>query len=121
MTATAKQHTLESVEKEVPTSLIILPKLKLHNATLKVTGTNYLIVHDWSQKAKDMILNKQRKKASERTIRDPEEEFRSSLYIEDGKYVFPSIAFKSAAVSACTSVSGVTKVAARQAFHIPGK
>jgi hypothetical protein len=38
----------------------------------------------------------------------------------DGGYGFPSVAFKSAAVTAVTSVSGVTKVAARQAFHVLG-
>lgn len=31
------------------------------------------------------------------------------------------IAFKAAAVTACTSIGGITKVAARQAFHVEGE
>ncbi|NQS97851.1 MAG: hypothetical protein HQ591_05310 [candidate division Zixibacteria bacterium] len=36
-------------------------------------------------------------------------------------YGFPAIAFKSAAVDACSHIDGVTKVLARGAFHINGK
>lgn len=37
------------------------------------------------------------------------------------RYGFPSVGFKASAVTAGTSVAGLTKVAARQAFHILGE
>lgn len=37
-----------------------------------------------------------------------------------GEWGFPVIAFKAAAVTACTSIGGITKVMARQAFHVIG-
>ena len=49
-------------------------------------------------------------------------EYEESLYrMPDGSgYGFPAVAFKSAAVDACSHVDGLTKVQARGAFHIIG-
>jgi hypothetical protein len=41
--------------------------------------------------------------------------------IDDGVYGFPAISFKKAAVTACTSIDGMTKVMARQTFHVVGE
>jgi hypothetical protein len=41
-------------------------------------------------------------------------------YLVGGRWGFPVIGFKSAAITACTSVGSITKVAARQAFHVFG-
>ncbi len=91
---------------------------------LRIVGESPLICHAWSEKAKLMMLNKQMGLATEgKTPKDPDEDFRSSLYhLEGGGYGFPTIAFKAAAVTACTSLGkAITKVAARQAFHIQGE
>lgn len=88
-----------------------------------VIGDSPLIVHAWSQKAKLEMLGKQMKKATgAREAKDPVADFEASLYrLADGGYGFPSVAFKAAAVTAITSVAGMTKVAARQAFQILGE
>jgi hypothetical protein len=53
--------------------------------------------------------------------KDPERDYLDSLYAHpDGGYGFPAVAFKSAAVDACSSIAGITKVEARGAFHIVG-
>jgi hypothetical protein len=74
-------------------------------------------------KAKKQMLDKQTKKASSgKEAKDPERDFQDTIYrIDGGGYGFPSVSFKSAAVTAVTSVSGVTKVATRQAFHVVGE
>lgn len=102
---------------------IELPKLDIRLMEVTVIGDSPLIVHAWSQKAKREMLSKQLKQAKgAKEAKNPVADFESSLYrLADGGYGFPSIGFKAAAVTACTSVAGITKVAARQAFHILGE
>ena len=100
-----------------------LPPLAIQLMEVTVIGDSPLIVHAWSEKAKKEMLGKQMKAAKmAKEAKDPRADFESSLYrLADGGYGFPSIGFKAAAVTACTSVAGITKVAARQAFHILGE
>lgn len=102
---------------------IELPKLNIGLMEVTVIGDSPLIVHQWSEKAKREMLDKQLKKAKgAKEAKDPKADFEASLYrLPNGGYGFPSIGFKSAAVTACTSVAGITKIAARQAFHILGE
>ena len=99
-----------------------LPPLQVNLLRIVLVGDTPLIVHKWSDKAKKMMLDKQMKKASAgKEAKDPEKDFEDSLYkLPNNEYGFPIIGFKSAAVTACTSIGNVTKVAARQAFHVDG-
>jgi hypothetical protein len=101
---------------------ITLPRLNLKVIKLRLVGDSALISHAWSEKAKREMLNKQMKKATQaKEAKDPQADYEASLYKHpDGGFGFPSIAFKGAAVDACSSISGVTKVEARGAFHING-
>ena len=101
---------------------IELPALNIGMMEVTLIGDSPLIVHAWSEKAKREMLAKQMKKAKgAKEAKDPQADFQSSLYRMKGGYGFPSVAFKAAAVTAGTSVSGITKVAARQAFHVLGE
>lgn len=102
---------------------VTLPPLKIETITVTLIGDTPLIVHRWSEKAKKQMLDKQMKKASPgKEAKNPEQDFKDSLYIlPSGGYGFPIIGFKAAAVTACTSIGGMTKVAARQAFHVDGE
>ena len=102
---------------------VTLPPLRIEAIRITLIGDTPLIVHRWSEKAKKMMLDKQMKKASAgKEAKDPEQDFHDSLYVlPDGRYGFPIIGFKAAAVTACTSIGGITKVAARQAFHVDGE
>lgn len=102
---------------------ITLPPLNLQMITIRLVGDSPLICHAWSVKAKRQMLDKQMKKANTgKTAKDPEQDYRDSLYPHpDGGYGFPAIAFKAAAVDAATFVDGITKVQMRGAFHIPGE
>lgn len=101
---------------------IELPRLNLQLMEITLIGDSPLISHAWSKKAKGEMLAKQLKKAKgPREAKDPVKDFEESMYGLDGGYGFPSIAFKTAAVTACTSIAGVTKVGARQAFLVLGE
>lgn len=109
--------------KKAETTGITIPKLETGLMEVVIVGDAPLLVHKWSKKAKEEMLAKQMKKArSAKTAKDPVQDFKDSIYyLPDGTCGFPSVAFKAAAVMAVTSVSGVTKVEARQAFHILGE
>lgn len=103
---------------------IVLPKLDVRTIKIRIVGDSSLICHKWSEKAKKQMLDKQMGKASAGKVhKNPENDFQESLYVHpDGGYGFPAIAFKCAAVEACTSLGkSITKVAARQAFHVLGE
>lgn len=102
---------------------IEIPKIVIVTLPITVVGDSPLISHRWSDKAKQMMLDKQMGKAvQKKSPKDPEQEYQDSLYVHpDGGYGFPSVAFKAAAVSACRSVEGIKMTEARAAFHVPGE
>lgn len=102
---------------------IELPPLDLRIIEIKVIGDSPLICHAWSTKAKEMMLNKQMGKAQhKKDKKDPEQDYADSLYhLPDGKFGFPAVGFKSAAVSACRFAEGVKMTEARGAFHVLGE
>lgn len=120
------KHLEAMVEATEPKGVIQiqLPRLDIRLIDVRIVGDSSLIVHKWSEKAKKQMLDKQMGVASAgKTLKDPQRDYEESLYIHpDGGYGFPAIAFKNAAVEACTSLGkSVTKVAARQAFHVVGE
>lgn len=102
----------------------IVAEMLIKRASITLKGDSPLIVHAWSEKAKREILDKQMKKAkSAKEAKNPDALFQEALYRMPGEYDiygFPAVAFKSAAVDACSMVSDMTKVNARGAFHIQG-
>lgn len=102
---------------------IELPQIDIRLMEVTIIGDSPLIVHAWSEKAKREMLDKQMKCAKgAKEAKNPRADFDASLYrLADGAYGFPSVGFKASAVTAGTSVAGLTKVAARQAFHILGE
>jgi len=117
-----KSSAAETVAQ--PLKRIELPKLDIRTIRIRLVGDSPLIVHKWSEKAKKQMLDKQMGIASAgREHKDPQRDFEDSIYrLPDGRPCFPTLAFKAAAVSACTSLGkSVTKVQARQAFHIDGE
>lgn len=102
---------------------ITLPALDLRVMEVTLVGDSPLIVHAWSEKAKKEMLGKQMKEAKgAKNAKDPVADYEATMYrFDDGGHGFPSVAFKAAAVTAGTSVAGMTKIAARQAFNIMGE
>lgn len=134
-----------------PVKAINLPRLEIQTINVTVVGDSELICHAWSEKAKREMLGRHIGVASlGREKKVPTDDFLQSLYtikpgkmhydaadrllhkrcddghpdvhITGGVFGFPSVAFKAAMVEACTSTGkAITKVQARQAFHINGE
>lgn len=100
---------------------VALPELNLGYLDITIIGDSPLIVHAWSEKAKGMMLSKQTKTVVSRgrEAKDPYADFMAGTYrLNDGRHGIPAVSIKNAAVTACTSVAGITKIAARQAFFV---
>lgn len=99
-----------------------IPAIDIRRAVIVLVSDSPLVVHAWSAKAKQQILDKQMKKPRQAPdAKDPDALYRECFYYTaDGQYGFPAIAFKAAAVDACSHVSDLTKVEARGAFHVDG-
>jgi len=104
------------------TVAIQLPEINLERHRLYLLGTAPLIVHAFPEKQRKAMLAKQMKTAKGgRDAREPYAEVEAARYrLPDGRDGFPAVGFKCAAVTACTSLADVTKVAARQAFRVEG-
>ena len=103
--------------KAPTSSKIELPELRLQTVEVFLIGDSPLICHAFSQKAREAMLDKQMKKAGGgREAKDPLSDFQHSLYeMVEGGFGFPSVAFKTAAVTACTSVACAAPAPSRSA------
>lgn len=118
-----------------PSVTLQIPRIDVKRLVLKLSGDSPLISHAWSQKAIDMMLDKQMKKAkAAKAAKDPWSDFCESLYwvtgkpekpnekdVEGAKFGFPCVAFKAAAVGACRFSDGIKMTEARGAFHVIGE
>ena len=98
-----------------------IPAMKLELVRLRVVGESPLIMHQWSEKAKAQMRDKQQKAAKVgREVRNPQAEFDAATYFisqNPVRYGFPVTAFKSSMVDAALAAGG-KKTETRRAFHI---
>lgn len=86
---------------------IKLARIQREIAEIEVRGTAPLIVHRWSEKARQMMLDAQQGKKNPKQPKDPVSDFESTMYrFEDGGHGFPIMAFKSATVKGGARVFG---------------
>jgi len=119
--------------------IISIPVINQQQITVRIIGETPLVVHNWSVKAKQQMLDTmmQKAKSKKHDVKNPVEDFIESLYWLEGKpaefteeaftkaikngarFGFPATAFKAAAVSAGYR-AGLTKdkVSTNGAFHI---
>lgn len=105
-----------------------LPALEIQRVRITIESFSSLITHQFSEKARKEMEDKQGGKANTgRKAKNPEEEFRASLYVvpgkendpdEPGKFYFPAIAFKSAAIGGCRTVDGLTMAGTKGLFFV---
>lgn len=97
-----------------------LQKIKVKTAQVKIKGLSPLIMHRWDEKAKKMMLDKQMKKTVRKEAKDPEEQYKASIYwINDEQVGFPADAFKNAMVRGAKSLD-LTMVDMRTGFFVHG-
>lgn len=82
------------------TPVVQIQRIAAETISVPIVGTAPLIVHRWSEKAKQQMLDAQQGRKTPKQIRDPQADYESSLYrLKDG-YGFPVLAFKAATVAA---------------------
>jgi len=115
---------------------IVIPRIEIKQATIKIIGDSPLITHKWAFKTIKQLRDKHAKKAVQvKEARNPFNEFLESMYwlsepedfsnikmsdLKKYKFGIPTSAFKGTAVNACSFVDGITKVIARGAFQVVG-
>lgn len=107
--------------KKQDDNVVSIKQLRLRTVDIPIWGSSPLIMHAWSHKAKEQMLNKQMKVATTgKQAKDPQRDFEESIYLGTDKLpAFPSVAFKAAAVDAAVAME-FKKTNLRQAFHIEG-
>lgn len=117
------------------TQTIELPGIDVRPLRVRLVGDSPLIVHAWSEKAKKEMLDKQMKRAKQaKAAKDPLRDYADSLYwlserpailtpegIAEGRFGFPVVGIKAAAVSAARFVDGLKMTELRGAFHLQGE
>jgi hypothetical protein len=109
--------------KQADPKPVVIPKIHVRRVDIKVEGISDLIVHNWSEKAKSQIRDKQQKQAAmKKEAKDPVADFEAAKYLDsNGRDCVKSAAFKNAIVDAASFASDVTKVSLRGAFFIVGE
>lgn len=99
-----------------------LRRLERVEYSFVIVGTAPLIVNRWSEKARNMMLEKQQTSArSKKEAKDPVSLFESSKYrLADGTDGFPAVGFKAAIVHAARLFEGVTQVSVKQSVVVLG-
>ena len=106
-------------EMATTNTAISLGRIKREVVEIPVKGTAPLIVHRWSEKAKEMMLASQQGKKTPKHAKDPQADYESSMYrFTDGGHGFPVMAFKNATVKGGGRVFGkaVKMTELRQVF-----
>lgn len=106
--------------KKQAEAVLEIPQVQIKTVTFAVEGTTSLIVSKFSEKAKQMMLEKQMKKATKgKEAKDPVEQYEGSLYkFTDGARTgFPAVGFKAAMVRAGKQL-GFTMTDLRGRFHV---
>jgi hypothetical protein len=92
----AEAKTPDKVEDTIQ-----IRRVQRQTAVIEIAGTSPLIVHRWSEKAKEMMLAAQQGRKAPREVKNPEQDFEASRYkFADGSGDgFPTTGFKKATVS----------------------
>lgn len=90
------------------TPAISLKRIDRSVALVEIEGTAPLLVHQWSEKAKRMMLDAQQGRKNPKTAKDPKQDFLDSMYRFEGtdrsvtsplsSHGVPTMAFKAATV-----------------------
>lgn len=100
--------------------VLALKPIARHHVVVRIIGISPLIQHNWDEKAKRMMREKQAgRKTKTRDVRDPDAEFKAAMYLtEDGKHGIPARAIKQAIISAAHKDIGIEKTLVKKALFI---
>lgn len=111
-----------AARKKTETKEIKLPELQIQRLPLRVTGITPLIVHAWSEKAKEQMRLKQQKGAKmAKSAKDPNADFEGAKYRDaKGNECVRALFFKNAIVSAARFADDLKMTVLRGAIFVEG-
>lgn len=116
---------MAAVKKQaVQAGPIELKRIELETIVVPIVGTSELIVHNWSEKSKRQMLEKQMKPGTraKKEPKVPEEDYEATKYkTPEGKDAMVTTAFKRAMVDALRYFDGVSMVLGKTAFFVEGE
>lgn len=118
-TAAQKNGSLEQAAEG-----ITLQPIGLQTFHIPIVGVTPLIMHKWSEKALQMMRDKQSGKKSRKKLdpKDPAAEAEAATYrLPDGRPGMPATAFKAAIVGAARLFDGITLVETKQLIFVEGE
>lgn len=118
-TATANGKAPEATEASIR-----LEPINVHTYRIPIRGLSPLIMHAWSEKALNMMREKQAGNRSRKKLdpKVPQEEAEAATYrLPDGRPGMPATAFKSAIVGASRLFDGLTLVETKQLLFVEGE
>jgi len=118
-----KDSTVEANATDVEIPAFNLRRLDREVFDVPIRGTAPLIVNRWSEKAKNMMLEKQQTKARPKLeAKDPVAMYEASRYrLDDGRDGFPATAFKAAIADAGRYFDGVTMTDLKRMVVVVGE
>jgi hypothetical protein len=104
---------------------IKLNAIKRETAHVYIVGTSPLIVHRWTEKAKQLMLDAQQGRKNPKQPKDPIADYEGSMYrFPDGKHGFPTLGFKAATVTGAGRTYGksvkMTELRIALSFEVDG-
>lgn len=99
---------------------IVIPPILNKVMEIEIVGTTPLLVHAWSHKARQQMLDKQMKKAKgAKGAKDPEADYKDSLYVStEGWTGIPCGGVKGCLVNACRAVDDLPMTIAKRMIFI---
>lgn len=102
-----------------------LDRIKDESVTIPIVGLTPVIPHQWAEKAKRLMRDKQygtQVKQGRREPKDPEEDAEAAMYrLPDGRPGLPATAFKGAMVAACRFFQGLPMTEGRLMLYVKGE
>lgn len=105
------------------TPQLAISRIDAETLYVPIVGTAPLIMHKWSAKAKQQMLDAMQGRKKPKEAKDPRAEFEAAIYrLDDDAYGVPVLAFKMATVEASRLYGKtVTKVGLRQSLFFQGE
>jgi hypothetical protein len=119
--AIKSHHHNDELEGSKKMATIKLKPIARATMTFGIRGTSPIIMHQWSEKAKSMMRDKQQegKKTRERELRKPADEAEAATYrTVSGDVGIPAMAFKAAILTAAHKDIGIEKTLVRKAMFL---
>lgn len=109
--------------KKATGGAVELTRIEDTTIVVPIIGLTPVIPHQWSEKAKRLMREKQfGQVVQKREAKNPEEEAEAAMYrLEDRRAGMPSTAFKAAMVAACRFFEGIPMTEGRLMIYVHGE